>query len=667
MSKLNIKRIVENIRPRTTNIYTPIVELIVNAIQAIESKSDGQGKIQVIVKRSPQLRMNGSIPPIESIEVIDNGIGFTAENRDSFDTLYSDYKIQTGGKGFGRFTCLKYFENLCVDSIYFDSGKYKRRKFHMGKNNNIIVCEEVTDCDDADSYTSVSLVSVKKSNLLDKKLATIARSLVEKLLPYFITKNYVCPEIKLIEEDHLSQIILNNYIETTQAVIKELETPRNAFVLGQGENTYTFEIRIFKIYSPGNQVSKISLVADKREVTETPIHEYIPEFVDEFYDKKEDGIDDLEKNYIIKSYVLSDFLDNNVSLERGGFEFRKDNDILYGISQTDIESEAAKITKEVVIDTISTRMEKKKQRIHSYVEENAPWHKSTLKDINLSNFPYKPTNEQIEARLQLEKYHLELEIRSEVSAILKMENINEDKESVGKIVEKISESSKNDLIHYIAMRRKMLDLFRKSLEIDADGDYASEGFVHDIIFPRKKDSETIDYSENNLWIIDERLNFTHYISSDLPLNGGRTARPDLLVYDQRVAFRGDNESSNPITIFEFKKPGRYDFVNPSSKEDPVQQTIRYVNHMRDGDFKTPEGRKINIAPNTPFYGYVVCDLSEKVDQWLEREKNFKPMPDRMGWFQWFENINLYMEVLSWEKLLKDAYLRNNIFFHTLGI
>ncbi len=43
------------------------------------------------------------------------------------------------------------------------------------------------------------------------------------------------------------------------------------------------------------------------------------------------------------------------------------------------------------------------------------------------------------------------------------------------------------------------------------------------------------------------------------------------------------------------------------------------------------------------------------------------MPDRMGWFQWREKINLYMEVISWEKLLKDADMRNKMFFHKLGI
>jgi hypothetical protein len=153
----------------------------------------------------------------------------------------------------------------------------------------------------------------------------------------------------------------------------------------------------------------------------------------------------------------------------------------------------------------------------------------------------------------------------------------------------------------------------------------------------------------------------------VPLDGGTTERPDLLAYNRRVVFRGDNEASNPVTIFEFKKPQRDDFVNKSSDEDPVQQIIRYVNNIVDGKFKTPEGMKISVASNTPFYGFVVCDLTPKVERWLAREKDFKPMPDKQGWFSWIGNINLYIEVLAWEKVLKDAQMRNKIFFHTLGI
>lgn len=396
-------------------------------------------------------------------------------------------------------------------------------------------------------------------------------------------------------------------------------------------------------------------------------YNHIPEFIEEFYEKTSDGSKDGDRNYIVKAYVFGEYLDNNVSLERGGFEFQKDNDVFHGISQNEIEQAALAIAKNAVGNDITARQEKKKQRVNLYVEEQAPWHRGILESIDLSDMPYNPDNEVIESKLQKEKYHQEISIKREISQLLAESDVENLKANVTEIVQKISGTSKNDLVHYIALRRNVLDIFKRSLELDPDGSYSSEGVVHDIIFPRKGDNEKTLFESHNLWIIDERLNFTSYVSSDLPLNGGNSERPDLLVYDRRVLFRGDNDPSNPVTIFEFKKPQRDDFVNPSSKEDPVQQIVRYVNSIRDGDFKTPEGREIRVEKNTPFYGYVVCDLTKKVKKWLETEKNFKPMPDRLGWFQWQENINLYIEVLSWDKVLKDADMRNKVFFHKLGI
>ena len=408
-------------------------------------------------------------------------------------------------------------------------------------------------------------------------------------------------------------------------------------------------------------------MAHRREVSGSPIHDYVPEFVDDFYDKDGNNGAIQGRNYIVKAYVFAAYLDRHVSLERGGFEFKMENDLLHGISQVDIEKQSAQIAKEAVGADIVGRQEKKKECFRSYVEEEAPWHKTLVETIDLSKMPLNPTKEEIETRLQQEKFVQEVQIKSDVSKILASGNLEGLEKNVKDIVEKISGTSQNDLIHYIALRRNILDLFGKSLEWDENQKYSSEGFVHDIIFPRKGDSVRTPFESHNLWIIDERLNFTNYVSSDIPLDGGTTERPDLIAYDQRVVFRGDNEASNPITIFEFKKPQRDDFVNKSSDEDPVQQIIRYVNNIVDGKYKTPQGKNMLVAANTPFYGFVVCDLTAKVEKWLQREKNFKPTPDRQGWFHWLDNNNLYIEVLSWDKVLRDAQMRNKIFFHKLGI
>ena len=538
----------------------------------------------------------------------------------------------------------------------------------MGKDHEIIVREEVTGSDRTETGSTVTLLTLKTRRAFDKKLSTIARNLVERLLPYFITQDYVCPEIVLSEQDGSSAIRLNDFVSNElSAVIREIGVKQNTFTRRAVDTAEEFLVRVFKLYSPRNQRSRISLVAHKREVSGSAIHKYIPEFEDEFYEKDGNGDADRERNYIIKAYVFGPYLDRHVSLERGGFEFQMEGDLILGIGQAEIERDAAAVAKEAVGIDIAFRQERKKERVQSYVDDEAPWHKDILSKIDLSGMSYNPTNEEIEARLQKEKFAQETAIKRDVTKLLTETNFENVKESVLEIVSKISGTSKNDLIHYIALRRKILDIFGKSLEVDASGTYSSEGVVHDIIFPRKRDTEATSFFDHNLWIVDERLNFTSYVSSDIPLDGKNTERPDLLVYNKRVLFRGDNEASNPITIFEFKKPQRDDFVDPSSKEDPVQQIVRYLNNIRDGKYRTPEGRKILVADNTPFYGYVVCDLTPKVEAWLEREKDFKPMPDRLGWFQWMGNINLYIEVVSWDKVLKDAKMRNQVFFQKLGI
>ncbi len=664
MSNVNIKRAVENIKSSTT-VFTPIVELVVNAIQAIEAKGIDDGVIEIKAIRSEQQELDDGLRDIVKFEVTDNGIGFTDENRDSFDTLYSDYKIDKGGKGFGRFICLKYFKELKIESVYQNSeGAFFRRTFEMGNAHEIVANEKIEQIEASKSFSRITLGRTKDRVVVPKKLKTIAKNLVEILLPYFITSDYKCPKIILREaNDEDSRIILNDYLNSSSAVIEEVPLEQSMFVIEPQED-YKFDLRLFKIFHPKNKVSKVSLVADKREVVETSIHSYIPEFEDEFYENQGNNGDSQPRNYILKAYVFGSYLDENVSLERGDFEFNYDSDLK--ISQKEIEKKASEITKSAVSDEISLRIEKKIKHIRNYIDEEAPWHRRLIKDIDFSSLPYNATPEVIESSLQKEKYLREVKITREVKAVLE-DKTKDFLSNVQDIVAQISEASRSDLIHYVAMRRKVIDMFKESLGYVSDERYEAEKILHEIIFPVKTDSDTVDFEDHNLWIIDERLNFTNYLSSDKPLNGPHTERPDILAFGSRVAFRGDNEASNPVTIFEFKRPGRDDFINPSSTEDPIKQIIRYVNSIRAGKFKTPEGREMQIGETTPFYGYVVCEMNAKIRKWLEEEKDFKPMPDGMGWFDWRENINLYIEVISWDKLLKDATLRNKVFFHKLGI
>ncbi len=666
MSNVNVRRLVENIRSGT-NIYTPLVELVVNAIQAIDAKDIPNGLVEIEVLRSGQADVLDRLEDVDGFVVKDNGIGFTKSNRDAFDTLYTEQKITDGGKGFGRFTCLKYFDRVKVSSTFAEGDTFRDRSFRMGLDKDIIVEEKEGPSQARTTGATVEISGIKSVRFPDKKLETISRVVVERLLPYFVDKECACPRVVIRDANKPSDTVsLNDYLGKENSQIVEMKVDEGAFSLSANEDEKTFQVRVFKFFAPRTAKSKVSLVAHRREVTDNPLESYIPEFAEEFFEPGPDQ--DLAKgrNFVIKAYVFGDYLNDNVSLERGEFRFQTDTDLLNGISQNDIEQKAAEIVQSVVGTEIAERKRRKEVRISEYVTNDAPWHRILAKEVDFSALPMRPSNQDIELHLQKKKYEQEIATRTQVTALLKSENPDELGEKISQLIEKISDNSKNDLIHYVSMRKCVLELFSKSLEIGADGKHKSEGEVHDIIMPRKKDSEELNYDAHNLWILDERLNFTSYVSSDKSLqsSGDRT---DITVYNRRVAYRGDNEASNPITIFEFKKPQRDDFADPSSKEDPVQQIIRYVNQIREGKFKTPTGRDILVNNTTPFYGYVVCDLTKKVKDWLQKEKNFTPMPDGLGWFNWFGNISLYMEVISWTKLLRDAEMRNKVFFNKLGI
>jgi hypothetical protein len=666
LSSINIKRAVENIRSGTT-VYTPVIELIVNAIQAIRVAKPVGGQVTITILRDGQVDLIERIASVDGFTVEDDGVVFDQDHRDSFDTLYSGLKAGQGGKGFGRFTCLKYFERFAVESVFRDGEALRARSFEMGMHTDIIINERISDTTATSTGSKITISGSKSVKFSDKSLDVIARVLVERLLPYFIDPKAECPRIVIVDEKDGVPIVLNDYLTQENRQIVELEVGEPEIVIAANDETEIFSVRVFKFYAPRMSKSKIALVAHRREVTDVAIQTYIPEFADEFYDSSDIDGARRDRNFVIKAYVFGDYLDRNVSLERGAFNFQRETDIFYGISQTQIEARAAEVARDAMGPEILIRKERKAARIEDYITTQAPWHRALSRETDFSSLPMKPTPQDIELHLQTAKFAREMETRAQVQQILSSDDPHTLHKQVADVMASISQTSKNDLIHYVSMRKCVLDLFGKALETDDDGRYQSEGDVHDIIMPRRKDSDALDYEQHNLWILDERLNFADYVASDIPIDGARTDRSDISIFNRRIAFRGDNVASNPITIFEFKKPQRHDFANPSSDDDPVQQIIRYVNQFRDGKFRTPKGRDILVSDNTTFYGYVVCDLPRKVSNWLHSEKQFTVMPDGLGYFQWFPNIRLYMEVLSWTKVLADAEMRNKVFFHKLGI
>ncbi|WP_279070660.1 ATP-binding protein [Alistipes timonensis] len=665
MSKLNILGIIKNIRSKS-NIYTPIVEAVVNSIDAIREAQRSDGQIDVIIKRNQTLNFDGALPSVRSLEIVDNGIGFTQKNRDSFDTYYSALKYDFGGKGFGRFMYLKYFNQMKVKSIFKEENKYHERSFRFGKQDEIVVDETVNEIEAKDTETHVYLNDILNADQLDKGIDTIARKLLEKLLIFFINEKFPCPKIIVKEEDDSSRVVLNDYLKQENNEISLVDTKSFELDNTQSGEKESFIAKVFKITYAQAQKSKICLTGHNREVTEVMLHTYIPEFEDDFYDVFKRGKDQVvTKNYIVKVYVLGDYLDENVSLERETFNFDKEKrDPLYPISQSDIEREAANIVKNLFDEEVKHREDAKVERIKQYITDAAPWHKAYMRDLQLDKIPFHASPEKIELEFQKIKFEKEQEARIALKSIIESEGVYNDDE-VSNLAAKVTEAGKNDLTHYVCNRRIVLKLLQQLLKRDEAGKAQLEKELHNLIFPMGKDDSEIQYEEHNLWLLDERLVFSEYTASDRKIGSQSAGEPDLVVFDKKRSYRnGDNEFGNPLTVFEFKRPKRTTYT---AEDDPIMQVGRYVDEIRAGKYETPEGQeKVKVNAATPVYGYIICDITDRIRDFA-RQHQLTLSPDEEGYFGYHNGYHIYFEIISYKRLLSNAELRNKIFFRKLNI
>jgi len=664
MSRINIQGTIENIRSKS-NVYTPVIESIVNSIHAIRKKKIDNGKIEITLYRDNVIQFENAKADVRSIHIRDNGIGFNQDNRDSFDTFYSEFKKEEfGGKGFGRFMFVKYFGDVTVESVHRnEEDDLKYRYFRFGREFDIIVDERNEDTGAIDTYSVIKLENLKKNQYFDKQIDTISRRLLEKLLIFFVNETSKCPTIIVQEADSSGQIVLNDYLVGA----KEIQLFReNTFEIQPPhiDEVFLFKVKVFKVYYPGSQKSRISLTGHDREVTETNLHKYISEFEDDFFEEEKDT--QSKKNYIIKTYVLGDYLDGSVALEREGFYFEKDMpSIYYPISQADIEQKAAEVTKGSFNEDVQTRFKKKQEYVKKYVDENAPWHKPYFNDLDISTLPYNPKDENIEIELQTLKFKKEQSTRAILKEAIKNTDSNFSQENMADAISKISEIGKSDLAHYVFNRKLVLEALTNLLKRRDDGKAELEKDIHNLIYPMGGTSNGTAYEDHNLWLLDERLVFSEFIASDKKISTKKDAlgEPDLMVFDQKRSFRnGDNEFSNPLTIFEFKRPKRTSYTDA---EDPVVQIGSYLQTIRSGKYEMPEGLEpIKVNENTPVYGYVVADITDRIVEFAMRHQ-LTQSPDREGYFGFHNGYRMYIEILSFKKLLKDATLRNKVFFKKL--
>ncbi|WP_369937048.1 ATP-binding protein [Xanthomonas tesorieronis] len=652
----------------------PLFEAIVNSIHAIDARGEDftSGRISVLVCREPQTGLGfpdesrrGAPPlePIKSFIISDNGEGFDETNYTSFQTLDSEHKARLGCRGVGRLLWLKAFDSAIVESTYKDpiDNSYKQRNFKFGLNG--VEDSRLTTTEANQNRTIITLEGFKKAyrEKSPKSGQTIATALMEHCLWYFV-RDGGAPDLDVVDADEIFNI--NKMFEShmhTSAKTAQFTVSNN-----------NFEITHLKLKANSRQSPALAWCAAGRVVREDSISGKLPGLFGK--------LTDADGEFLYAGYLTSKYLDEKVRPERTEFLIPENGGQLGFPDLSTIRAEALKSTQEFLGDTLQSSVEASQERVATFVREKAPRYRTVLKHVTDEKLAVDPEISDKELDLILHKQLADLEsnLISEGHEILKLhdgESTKRYKERLSEYLSKVDDVKKSDLADYVFHRKIVLDVLRRAIEKQADDRYAREDLIHEFIMPMRKDSNEIHFDQSNLWLLDERLAFHDYLASDKPLsslpitNSTENKEPDIValnVFDEPILV--SDKGALPlgsIVVIELKRPMRNDAKEGEDK-DPITQALGYLDRIRKGQVTTSRGRPIPRAEEIPGFCYIVCDITTSIEARC-RLANLTVTADRMGFFGYNDNYKSYIEVMSYDRLLKGAEERNRAFFSKLGL
>jgi hypothetical protein len=664
--------------PRGNGLH-PLYEAVVNSIHSLAASSQpvDLAEITVEIIRNPQsafqleeVKGKRGAPPLEDIigfKITDNGVGFHDENMVSFETLDSDYKAAIGCRGVGRLLWLKAYRNVEIDSVFqADEKTWKKRIFTFSASQGVGAVTLEAQSADAKPLTRVFLKGFDEAyrERSAKTLKAIAANVLEHCLWYFVRAGGAP---KIVIKDGDESINLESLYDEYMFSSASRETIR----VKESE----FELTHIKLKATSASHHMIAWCADGRVVQE----ENLAGKVTGLHGK----ISDEDGDFLYRCYVTSPFLDERVRPERIGFDIQEMTDGLFSSSEVGLSEIRDAVTASAarhLDEYLQKNKQEGRERIERFVSTKAPRYRPILARLPNDQFSVDPTISDKELDLLLHKQLAEIEgsLLSEGHAVMNFkegDDLADYQKRLASYLEKADAIKQSDLANYVFHRRVVLEILAKAIERGTDGKYAREELIHELIMPMRKTSDEVKLDSCNLWLLDERLAFHDFLASDKPLSSmpittsSSTKKPDLCVlnvFDEPVLVSDSKKLPlASIVIVEIKRPMRNDAAAGEDK-DPVEQSLGYLDRIREGGAQTASGRLIPSSNEIPGFCYAICDITSSIERRCKL-LGLTPRSDHSGYFGYNANYKAYIEVISFDGLLNAARERNRAFFDKLGL
>ena len=653
--KENLKGRIENLAmsPSYANTLIPVFEAIMNSIHAVQDRFGDHWAKKGLIRVTVHQDQDGNP---HSFTIEDNGIGLDDENFDSFRTYDSRLKVTKGGKGVGRLTWLKVFEKVAISSVYQTSDSLMERAFDFVLDNQQAFQKYRLGVrkEKSDQRTLVQLKTLTDgyNSHCPKKLETISHRIAAHFLPFLIGKD--CPEISVADDTESHSL--------RQIIADHTHNPKNQTFDVEDVGSFTIKhLLLNKSLVEKGTEHTVFLAAHDRIVTDHGIN-------------NQTGLDGPfthgDNQVVYVGIVSSSFLDDNVTQERNNFDIPKKTLKL-------ITGEAEDLAKAYLKEPIDRLIETKASTIERVVT-NFPRYAYLVRDRKefAQKLPLnRKTEEDIYREMSVYDYRATREVKGDLNALVSKESepasSDDFKKKLDDVMERVGEQERASLAEYVSKRKLIIDVLESRLGFEDKEKkklYAEEA-IHRIICPMRVNSGDIKYGSHNLWLIDDRLAYYDFWASDENIRKYAASsecndRPDLIL------FQGSNlmqraGTAQPVVIVEFKRPARQEY---SDNENPVKQIYDYVRELRDHKITDNDGKLITeIGQDTPFFCYLVCDITPRLLSILEDYGINQKLPGGRGYFGFNESRGAYVEILQYSEIVEDARLRHEAFFAKLGI
>lgn len=643
--KVEISSILNQLR-QTISFYQPMLEAIVNSLEAKATNIE----IHIDTTKQKTLFDNLERVSVSGYTIIDNGVGFNKENRNSFSNYLSSYKQKLGCKGIGRFTWLKIFEKITINSytgnenISFNFDKnFSEDSFNIKEDNSTI--KTIIKFEDVltkyyERFTTLKSLDSDESLIVD---INEIRQLISDYLSvklFLLNKNGVNFNIKIYIGNTSVNITNDDVINLSQKDFSLFAT------LDEGQTTIKYDFSLYYSFEH-NYKSEQKHYYCAHERTVKPF-------------TKSCNIGILPDRASSFMLLTSHYFDERISDERNQFTF----DIANNNKTTDnpipgpiINEKLKQIINEILLEQYPNLADDNEK----IIEECSYEYPHLAKYIKEDTTQIK--NKEDVVKTAKKKFEDEKEqVKNNFSKLLKEGNIKED--VFLSHVEKINDISARELAQYFLYREQIIEALNR---LDNENS-TCEADLHNLFMKMGRisledETQNTKY-DSNLWLLDDKFMSYFGAFSDKQIkiikdkilkeyeqNEDDKKEPDLTIFYSDV-----NEKQKDLIVVEFK---------PIAAKSLEKGVALYEIQRNLGIIISSFDDVRNV------YGYIITKIDDEFCRALEYQdltklfsngstpmfyKYNNKLKDKNG-----NSVDAHIYILSAEMICSDATARNKLF------